>query len=246
MRAIQIVLSGLFIFILIGCTTAAPTATPFQLYQGPTAVLPTPAPPTPIPPTNTPVMARQWTPTPIPTATPLPSDVLALVANVPTADTLEVVMQGDLLNQVYTVRLLGIAVPPKEGASAWGIVAFKTVRNMLNGKVVRLVQDSTIQNSDGELPRYVYLQGTLINLELVKAGLAKPAFAVPDTKFQARFTTAANAANEAKLGVWGAEPTPTANATPSTTVTATATATLTVTATITATAVVSPTATGTP
>lgn len=228
MRAIKMLLAVFPIFILVGCATVTPTATPFQLYQGPTAILPTPAPPTSPPPTNTPVMAVPWTPTAIPTPTPLPSDVLALVANVPTADTLEVVMQGDLLNQVYTVRLLGITVPPKNGASAWGIVAFRTVRDMLNGKVVRLVQDSTVQNADGELPRYVYLSETLVNLELIKMGLAESSFTAPDTKFQARFTSAANAAREASVGIWGAEPTATTAATaPSTTITTTATITVT-------------------
>jgi len=171
-----------------------------------------------------------------------PADVLALVANVPAADTLEVVMQGDLLNQVYTVRLLGITVPPKNGASAWGIVAFKTVRDMLNGKVVRLAQDSTVQNADGELPRYVYLSETLVNLELIKMGLAEPSFTAPDTKFQAQFTSAANTAREAGIGIWGPEPTATAAIAPSATITATATVTATATITVTPTI----TATGTP
>lgn len=232
----------LLITILSGCAAASPTPTPFQLYQGPTAVLPTPIPPTAPPPTNTPVMAVPWTPTPIPTPTPLPSEVLALVANVPAADTLEVVMQGDLLNKIYVVRLLGINPPPSD--SPWGQVAFDTLKHRLNGQVVRLVQDTTVQNEDGELPRYVYQGDTLINLEMVKLGLTDVSFAAPDTRLQAEFTTAANAAHEKGIGIWGPDPT----ATPSITATPSLTATITVSATvvITGTPTVTPTATGAP
>ncbi len=244
MRVIQMVFSGILIFIVVGCSSGTPTAPPFQLYQGPTAILPTPAPPTPVPPTNTPVMAHPWTPTPVPSPTPLPSNVLALVTNVPTADTLEVVMAGDLLNKVYVVRLLGVDIPPQNGDSAWGTIAYRTVRDMLNGKVVRLIQDTTVKNKDGELPRYVYLGETLVNLELVKSGLGTPSFAAPDTKFQARFTSAANKAQSNHLGIWGAEPTPTALVVASGTLTPTTI--ITGTPTLTVTATVPPTATGTP
>ncbi len=231
-----------------GCAVVSPTPTPFQLYQGPTAILPTPIPPTSVPPTNTPVMAVPWTPTPIPTPTPFPSEVLALVTNVPAADTLEVVMQGDLLNQVYTVRLLGIKPPAPD--SPWGKVAFNTLEHRLNGLVVRLVQDTTIQNENGDLPRYVYQGDTLVNLYLVKQGLADVSFAAPDTRLQAEFTAAANTAREKGIGIWGPDPTATPTITPTANLTATATVTVTATVsatvTITSTPIITPTATGTP
>ena len=244
MHNLRFLLIGFLTITFAGCTVASPTPTPFQLYQGPTAVLPTPLPPTPLPPTNTPVMAVPWTPTPIPPPTPLPDDVLALVANVPTADTLEVVMQGDLLNQIYTVRLLGIKSPAPD--SPWGEVAFNMLKRRLNGQVVRLVQDTTVRNADGELPRYIYQGDTLINLELLKQGLADVSFAAPDTRLQAEFTAAANAAREKGIGIWGPDPTATPTITPTANLTVTVTATVSATAILTATSAISPTATGTP
>ncbi len=242
MRTIRFILLALLVSILSGCAGVSPTPTPFQLYQGPTAVLPTPVLPTPVLPTSTRVMASPWTPTPIPTPTPFPGEVLALVTNVPTADTLEVVMQGDLLNQVYTVRLLGI-VSPAPGVP-WGNVAFNTLKRRLNGQVVRLVQDNTAQNNDGELPRYVYLGETLINFQLIEMGLADVLFAAPDTRLQAEFSTAANTAREQSIGVWGPDPT----ATPAFTATSvfTVTATISATAVITGTPAITPTTTETP
>ncbi len=153
-------------------------------------------------------------------------------------------MQGDLLNQVYTVRLLGIKSPA--GDSPWGIVAFDTVKRMLNGQVVKLVQDTTVKNDAGELPRYVYRGDSLINLELVKMGLADVSFAAPDTRLQAEFTAAANAAREKGIGIWGPDPTATPAITPTANLTVTVTATVSATATLTGTPVISPTATGTP
>ncbi len=227
---------------LTGCTSVLPpTATPFQLYQGPTAVLPTPVPSTAIPPTNTRVMADPWTPTPIPTSTPLPSETLGLVVSVLSPETVKVVLKGDVLNKTYVVRLLGVDAPPNTPTDPWGIVAFNTVNRWLSGRVVRLVQDTTVINSNNELPRYLYLEGSLVNLKLIEKGLAAPQFSAPDQRLQSEFETAAQIARDAGTGIWGPDPTATPTRTPTTNGTATV-------STPTATIVITPTPvlTGTP
>ncbi len=225
---------------LAGCATISPAPTPtvFQLSEGPTAILPTAPSPTEAKPTNTLVMVAPWTPTIVPTATPLPSDVLALVAKVPSAEEIEVVLQGDDLNHIYTVRLIGVDAPRNNSATSWGIVAFKTLDKLLNGQVVRLVQDSTIQNEDGTLPRYVYLGDTLVNRQLIEMGLADVAFFAPNTRLKSDFSSVAATAQAKGIGIWGPDPTatPTRTPTPNLSVTPTLSATIAITFTPTLTA----------
>lgn len=248
----KIILSILLMtaFGLSGCAklSPAPTPTAFQLSQGPTAILPTAPHPTEIKPTNTLVMDTPWTPTIVPTATPLPGDVLALVAKVPSAEEVEVVLQGDDLNHIYTVRLIGVDAPRNNNATPWGIVAFNTVDKLLNGQVVRLLQDSTLQNEDGILPRYVYLGDTLVNRQLIEMGLADVAFFAPNTRLKSDFSAVAATASAKGIGIWGADPTATPTRTPTPNLTLTATPTLSATPVITVTPTLTATApmTGTP
>ncbi len=206
--------------------------------QGTPAALPTAVSPTKIPPTNTLVMAAAWTATPIPSATPLPSETLALVVDVPDAETVTVVLKGDTLERVYTVRLLGITVPPNTPLEPWGRVAFQTVQKWLKGKVVRLVQDTTITNAAGELPRYVYVEDSLVNQKLLELGLAQTDFAPPDIKLKSQFDTIERRAKAKNAGLWGPDPTPTVIAT-IITPTMTTTVTITVTPALTNTPIVS-------
>lgn len=250
MSKIILSISLLAIIGLFGCANpeTSPTPTAFQLSQGPTAILPTAPSPTEIRPTNTRVMDTPWTPTIVPSATPLPSDVLALVAKVPSAEEIEVVLQGDDLNHIYTVRLIGVDAPRNNSATPWGLVAFNTVDKLLNGQVVRLLQDSTIQNDDGTLPRYVYLGETLVNQQLIELGLADATFFAPDTRFKRDFTSVAATAQAKGIGLWGPPPTTTPTRTPTPNLTITATPTISATLAITATPTLTATTliTGTP
>ena len=67
----------------------------------------------------------------------------------------------------------GAREPNNSAAEPWGKVAFDTLDNWLLGKIVRIVQDTTVQNSDDELPRYLYLSDSLINLRMIELGLGR-------------------------------------------------------------------------
>lgn len=202
-------------------------------------VLPTPQPTLPPTPSSTLVMSHLWTPTPAPTATPLPEEMFGLVARVLDAKTVAVVLAGDPPEKVYTVRLLGVDPPPNRPGDPWGVVAFEQLQDWLSGQVVRLVQDQTVVDDDGVLPRYLYLRGELINLRLVEQGLARVSFQGPDTTLETDFQNAARAAQASQRGLWGSAPTPTPPVastivlTPILTPTVTPALTLTVTPTIT-------------
>ncbi|MFQ5575881.1 MAG: thermonuclease family protein [Anaerolineae bacterium] len=236
----------LTVFLLAGCAGSAPgpAATPnFRPVEGATVALPTAAPPTKVAPTNTLVMARAWTPTPIPTATPLPGESLGLVIGVLTPQTVEIALPGDRLHQTYVVRLLGVDAPPNTPVEPWGVVAFDTLNRWLTGRVVRVVQDVSVTDDAGQLPRYLYLQESLVNLKLVELGLARARFTPPDVTLNAEFAAAEATARAAGIGLWGPDPTATPSRTPTPNLTATARATpfITPTPTITLTPTITPT-----
>jgi endonuclease YncB( thermonuclease family) len=160
-------------------------------------------------------MNDPWTPTPVPSATPLPEEAFGLIADIVDAQTVRVVLQGDSLNQIYTVRLIGVDPLPNVSSQPWGVVAYEQINHWLGGKLVRLVQDTTVADSSGVLPRYVYLnEDDMINLMMIEMGLARPSFQSPDTEFQTEFQQAADNAEADQRGLWGPAPTATPTRTP--------------------------------
>lgn len=203
-------ISGLCLLLMIvsGCRSQ-PAAETFRLYVGPTAVLPTALPTQAPTATSTLVMLNAWTPTPVPTATPLPDEVLAFIVDIVDGNTVLVVLEGDSLSLDYTVELIGVDVPPDTATSPWGGVALAQMKSWLRGKAVRLVRDNTLVTDEGILPRYLYLGDELINLRLITLGLGTPAFSDPDRLFEADFEAAAASAQANQRGLWGQNPTAT-------------------------------------
>lgn len=203
----------LLFFSLLACTNRAPiedTLTPdpraTPRFIAPVIVdlgfTPTPFVPTP---TSTLVMADPWTPTPIPTATALPDLNRAWVLDVLSPEIIVVVLEGDPINLTYIVRLLGVEAP----TGPWQLVGVEQLKTLLNGQVVRLVKDVRSVNEEGQLPRYVYQGGTLINQYLLAQGLVRLKLQNSDLRFAREFEVAARAAEAASLGLWGLDPTPT-------------------------------------
>jgi endonuclease YncB( thermonuclease family) len=134
----------------------------------------------------------------------------AEVASVVDGDTIHVTI-GD---QGFSLRYIGVDSPEEPDPSAWlGAEATAKNRLLLGGKQVLLFKDTSETDAFGRLLRYVLLEdGTFVNLEMVRAGLAQARAYPPDTACRALFEGAEEQARQAALGLWSATPAPVAAA----------------------------------
>lgn len=137
---------------------------------------------------------------PLPTETPLPSATSAptpaspsetpTTAGVQTAKVVQV-LDGDTISisidrQTYRLRYIGIDTP--EDSASFSNEATEFNRKLVEGQQVTLEKDVSETDRYGRLLRYVYLaDGTLVNAELVRLGLARAVAYSPDTKRQELF-----------------------------------------------------------
>lgn len=207
-QTLGIGLGLLLLVVLVGCAQPLTTPAPTGLLQRTgTAVLPTEVPTTAPSPVNTRVLPLQ-TMTVVPTSplsptmTAIPSEVNGLVVEALDGDSIAVVLQGDPPSRIYHVRYLGIEAPPNSPDSPWGTVAFETNRRLTTLKAVRLVQDETGMDEEGQLWRYVYVGDELLSIILVEQGLARANVVEPDTRFKAEIEEAEARAKAGRLGLW--------------------------------------------
>ncbi|MFC1957820.1 thermonuclease family protein [Chloroflexota bacterium] len=85
---------------------------------------------------------------------------------------------------------------------AFGIEAWQANRKLVEGKEVRLERDVSETDKYGRLLRYVWVDGTLVNAELVRQGLAEAKAYPPDTKYQDYLEQMETEAREAGRGIW--------------------------------------------
>jgi micrococcal nuclease len=115
------------------------------------------------------------------------------------------VIDGDtiIIEGGYRVRYIGIDTPETyPEAEAFGIEAWQANRSLVEGNEVRLEKDVSETDKYDRLLRYVYVDGVLVNAELVKQGLARAKAYPPDTKYQAYFEEMEAEAREAGRGIW--------------------------------------------
>jgi micrococcal nuclease len=115
------------------------------------------------------------------------------------------VIDGDtiIVEGGYRVRYIGIDTPETyPEAEAFGIEAWQANRSLVEGNEVRLEKDVSETDKYDRLLRYVYVDGVLVNAELVKQGLARAKAYPPDTKYQAYFEEMEAEAREAGRGIW--------------------------------------------
>jgi micrococcal nuclease len=122
-------------------------------------------------------------------------------------DTIAVDMNGS----VETIRMIGVDTPethkPNTPVQCYGPEAADHTKAMISrfGRV-RLQADPLDTNRDryGRLLRYVYLpDGTLVEEQIIKQGYGFAYLSFPFT-LKARFAAGQLAAQNAKLGLWGA------------------------------------------
>jgi micrococcal nuclease len=145
-----------------------------------------------------------------PTATPVPGEVQeARVLHVVDGDTIVV----DLDGARHSVRYIGIDTPethhPSEGADYWGYEATEANKALVReGSTVVLQRDVSETDQYGRLLRYVFVGDTLVNAELVRAGLARVLFYEPDVLYKHEIKAAETEAQTEKRGLYGPLPTP--------------------------------------
>ena len=126
----------------------------------------------------------------------------AKVIKVIDGDTIEVLLQG----QQYRVRYTLVNTPethhPTKGVEPFGPEAAEANRRLVAGKTVRLEKDVSETDQYGRLLRYVYVDGLLVNEELLRLGMAQVATFPPDVKYVDRFLATQKAAQEAGVGMW--------------------------------------------
>lgn len=138
--------------------------------------------------------------TPSPTATPGPGRQEARVARAIDGDTVE--LEGG-----QRVRYIGVNTPEMDDSRpamrAWAQRAREKNRELVEGKRVTLERDVSETDRYGRLLRYVYVDGTMVNAELVRLGYAYATSYPPDVKHQDLFARLEREAREAGRGLWG-------------------------------------------
>lgn len=166
---------------------------------------------------QTPTSIPSQTATPKPTASipPTPPDaVAAKVVRVIDGDTIEVDIEG----AQYTVRYIGIDTPetvaPGRPVDCYGPEASVRNKELVEGKTVRLEKDVSETDRYGRLLRYVYVDGVMVNAELVRLGYAQVSTFPPDVKYADMLLRLQRETREASRGLWGACPLPSPTAAP--------------------------------
>lgn len=106
------------------------------------------------------------------------------------------------------VRYIGIDTPelanPEHGEQPFGREATNENEELVAGKRVCLEKDISETDRFGRFLRYVWLDdGTLVNEQLVREGLAVVMTVPPDVRYAERFLEAQRAAREDGAGQWG-------------------------------------------
>jgi len=164
------------------------------------------------------------TPSPTPNPTNTPQPVLAgasaciplnaqsevgQVLSIIDGDTIEVLIKG----QSFRVRYIGIDSPetysPETGSETFGPEAAEKNRELVDGKEIFLVKDSSETDPYGRLLRYVFvsdLGGVFVNYELVECGYASASSYPPDIACDEAFSSAERNARSQELGLWAPLP----------------------------------------
>jgi micrococcal nuclease len=137
----------------------------------------------------------------------LPAAPNATVLHDVDGDTIDVRIRGS----TERVRLIGIDTPetkkPNTPVQCYGpeATAF-TAQQLPAGTAVVLVRDQEARDDYGRLLAYVYRapDGLFVNLELAARGFARPLTIAPNDAHAGEFVAAAQAAEAADLGLWGA------------------------------------------
>ena len=126
----------------------------------------------------------------------------AKVTRVIDGDTIEVLLKG----QNYRVRYILVNTPETAhsptGEEPFGAEATIANKALVEGKTVQLEKDVSETDQYGRLLRYVYVDGMMVNAELLRQGMAHVATFPPDVKYVDEFLAIQRTAQENSVGMW--------------------------------------------
>jgi micrococcal nuclease len=131
-----------------------------------------------------------------------PSTLEGAVERVVDGDTIQVRVDG----RVETVRYIGVNTPelrhPLRGAEPGGREAWTVNRELVAGKHVRLEMDARARDRYGRLLAYVWVDGVMVNAELVRRGYAQVMTVPPNVRYQRLFLALQREARQSGRGLW--------------------------------------------
>jgi len=138
--------------------------------------------------------------TPKPPSSPPPSTT----SNTTTETTVNRVIDGDtiVLSTNEHLRLIGINAPELNSKQCYSSESFTFLKNLVEGKAIKLEKDLSNTDKYGRLLRYVYLDNIFINNYLVENGIAKAEDFPPDSKYKELFKLSEISAKSKNLGLW--------------------------------------------
>ncbi len=147
-------------------------------------------------------------PTPSPSATPI--FIATSSAQLPGAEiaTVAAVIDGDTITLLdgRKIRYIGIDAPETSSSDSqikcFHAEATAENERLVLGKEVQLVKDTRNTDKYGRLLRYVYINSTSINEQLVAGGFARAKWYPPDTAAQKEIDAAQAQAQQEKRGLW--------------------------------------------
>lgn len=123
-------------------------------------------------------------------------------------DTIKIIKE----EKEYTVRMLAIDTPesvhPTKGIEYYGKEASEyTCNKVTNAKKIELEYDENSDKTDkyDRLLAWVFVDGTLLQKELIEKGYAKIAYLYDDYKYTKELESAQELASVKNIGVWNEE-----------------------------------------
>ncbi len=130
----------------------------------------------------------------------LPSETnqeIGVVTSIIDGDTIVVEING----VEYRVRYIGIDAPESSDGEL-GISAANANKDLVLGKVVTLISDTSDDDSFSRLLRYVVIENIFVNEYLVRIGMASALSYPPDTSCDNTLQEAQSEALNSQIGMW--------------------------------------------
>jgi endonuclease YncB( thermonuclease family) len=124
----------------------------------------------------------------------IPEGEIATVTRVIDGDTIDVLIDGEQ----FRVRYVGVNTPERDEPCYSD--ATQANRDLVEGKTVTLVTDTSNTDPYDRLLRYIYADGVFVNDSLVRNGYAEAVLYKPDDAFYNDFLALEKSATSSNLG----------------------------------------------